>query len=174
MSEPSSTPLTDALAGAMAGKADARAPTSVHGAVDRFGWTTRDIAREFNVSERTARRWRQQDRIPERRAGQWRNITRREATRRQREQIERRGIKNMSVTGVYRVSRSRYRARGGAAVRIMGDNRITGETMRGVFSALDEGRADDAERLMNDALADAYGAPGLQIESVDSISYTVR
>ena len=167
-------PLLDAFTAAMAGKAETRAPTSVHGAVERFGWSTRDVAREFGVSERTARRWRQQDRIPARRAEQWREVTRTAAAARQRAQIEARGLRGLTVTGEYRVSRSRYRARGNAPVRIMGDNRITGATMREVFSALDRGDADAAEAQLNDALADAYGAPGLSIESVDSLTYTVR
>ncbi len=169
------TPLVDAFTRAMSGKAESRAPGSVRGAVDRYNWTSRDIAREFGVSERTARRWRQQDRIPERRAGQWRDVTRREADRRQRQQIERRGIQQMNVTGIYRVSRSRYRARGVAPVRIgPGADRITGAQMRDVFRSLDEGNRDEAERQLNEALAAAYGAPGLNVEQVDSLNYSVR
>lgn len=171
---PSAHPLTDAFTRAMASKADVRAPTSVHGATDRFGWSTRDLAQRMNVSERTARRWRQQDRIPPRRAEQWREATRTAAAERQRRQIETRGLRDLSVTGEYRVSRSRYRARPDRPIRIGPvRDRITGETMRGVFDALDRGDADAAEAQLNRALGDAYGAP-IEMQTVDDLSYRVR
>ena len=179
MTEPPAAryPLTEGLTRAMAGKAEARAPATVSGAVDRYGWTSRDIAQRFGVSERTARRWRQYDRIPERRAGQWRDVTREAAAERQRRQIAARGLSGMAVTGIYRVSRSRYRAGARMPVRIMPGERIPGAAMRDVFGALDEGRADDAERLLNDALHAGYQLPGaaaLEFEHVESLSYTVR
>jgi hypothetical protein len=170
---PTGGPLTSGLVRAM--QAKQHPPSTPLGAGARFGWGSGDIASLMNVSPRTARRWRQQNRIPAHRQSEWQRVTRDETARRQREQIEARGLRNMRVTGEYRVSRSRYRARPGAPVRIgPGADRISGATMRDVFTALDEGREDDAERVLNDALADAYGAPGLRIESVDDLNYTVR
>jgi hypothetical protein len=170
---PSGGPLTQGLVRAMQTKQ--HPPSTPLGAQGRFGWQSGDLASIMNVSPRTARRWRQQNRVPLHRQADWQRAVRDETARRQREQIEARGLRNMQVTGEYRVSRSRYRSRAGAPVRIgPGRDRISGATMRDVFTALDEGRADDAERVLNDALGDAYGAPGLRVESVDSLSYTVR
>jgi hypothetical protein len=170
---PSGGPLTQGLVRAM--QAKQHPPSTPLGAQGRFGWRSADLASIMNVSPRTARRWRQQNRVPLHRQADWRRAVGDETARRQREQIEARGLGGMQVTGEYRVSRSRYRARANAPVRIgPGADRISGATMRDVFAALDEGRADDAEARLNDALADAYGTPDLEIQSVDSLSYTVR
>jgi hypothetical protein len=159
----------------MAGKAETRAPGSVREAQGRYGWNTRDIAQRFNVSGRTARRWVQQDRIPARRAEQFRAVVRAQAAAGQRRQIEARGLSGLRVTGIYRVSANRYRARSNAAVRIMPGGRISGSTMREVFRAVDEGRGGEAERMMSDALTRAYGASSpVRFEDVDSLSYRVR
>jgi hypothetical protein len=141
--------------------------------MERFGWTTRDVATRFGVSERTARRWRQQDRIPERRAGDWQRETRAEARARTRQRIEKRGIRHMSATGPYKISKSRYRATAGAPVRILEGNKITPAQMRGVFAAADSGDMDAADALLNEALAGAYEAGGLEMEDVESLEWGV-
>jgi hypothetical protein len=141
--------------------------------MERFGWTTRDVAGRFGVSERTARRWRQQDRIPERRAGDWQRETRAEARARTRQRIERRGIRKMEVTGRYRISKSRYRAGRGAPVRVLEGNKITPAQMRTVFAAVDAGDMEQADAALNQALAAAYDAPGLEMEDVESLDWGV-
>lgn len=169
------TPLLNALSGAMAGKAETRAPSTVREAQSQFGWSTRDIAGRFGVSPRTARRWVQQDRIPARRREQFRAQARAMAAGRQRRQIEARGLAGLSVTGIYRVSRSRYRARGNAPVRVMPGSRIPASSMREVFGAIDAGRSAEAERMMNEALSRAYGTSSpVEFEDVDSLAYRVR
>lgn len=166
---PDPTPLLSAFTAAMEAKADRRAPTSVAGAIERYGWTTRDLAREMGVSERTARRYRQQNRIPGMKAERWREVNRNAATARQRERITRRGLRGMNVEGTYRISRSRYRARRDFPVRFV-EGRITGAQMREVFGAATPA---EAEELLNDALAEAYGAPGLYFEDVEGLDFTI-
>ena len=167
------TPLLSAFLGAMEGRAERSAPSDVGRAVERYGWSTRDLARELGVSERTARRYRQQDRIPDRRAARWREVVKSEATARQRERIERRGLTRMDVTGTYEISagRRRFRANRNAPVRFV-QGRITGAQMRDVFGALDRGEAGEAETLLNGALADAYGAGGLVVTEVEGLDYS--
>lgn len=166
---PDPTPLLSAFTRALEAKAERRAPTSVSGAVERYGWSTRELARRMGVSERTARRYRQQDRIPAGKAAKWADQTKAAATDRQRERITRRGLSSMNVTGTYRISRSRYRARKDAAVRFV-TGRITGAQMRAVFDAA---TPEEAEELLNDALAEAYGAPGLAFEEVEGLDFTI-
>jgi hypothetical protein len=156
-------------------------PTSVGGAVSRFGWSTRQLAQAMGISERTARRWRQQDRVPPRRAAAWSETTAREQGKRndaardaegerRRKSIERRGLSRMNVSGTYRISNSRYQARKDFPVRFV-TGKITGAQMREVFAAADRGDDDEAEELLNEALAEAYGAPGLYFEDVDGIDF---
>jgi hypothetical protein len=145
----------------------------VRQAMDRFGWTARDVADRFGVSDRTARRWRQQDRIPERRREAWTRETRDAARARTRQRIERRGIGSMTATGPYRVSENRYKATPSSPVRIMPGNKITPAQMRDVFGAVDSGDMDAADQLLNDALAGAYEAPGLAMEDIDSLEWGI-
>lgn len=141
--------------------------------MDRFGWSTRDVAERFGISERTARRWRQQDRIPERRRDDWRREVRGESRARTQRRIERRGISDMTVQGIYRISKNRYRATPSAPVRIMPGNKITPAQMRGVFAAVNAGDLDAADDLLNEALAEAYEAHGLVMEDVDSLDWSI-
>ena len=141
--------------------------------MDRFGWNTRDVSRRFGVSERTARRWRQQDRVPARRREDWNREVRSEARARTQRNIGRRGIRNMTVTGIYRISENRYKAMPGAPVRIMPGNKITPAQMRAVFAAVDAGDMDAADDLLNEALAEAYEADGLVMEDVDSLDWSI-
>lgn len=157
---------------------DARADRSVGRAdvgrtMDKYGWTTKDVAARFGVSDRTARRWRQQDRVPDKRAADWRNAARDEARKRARERIEKRGISRMSVQGTYRVSRFRGKTGPTSAVRILEGSKIRPAQMREVFGNLDAGDIDAADAALNDALAEAYGAPGLSMEDVDSLEWGV-
>jgi hypothetical protein len=46
--------------------------------------------------------------------------------------------------------------------------------MREVFSAMDEGRMGEAERMLGEGLGRAYGSGSVRFEDVDSLSYTVR
>jgi len=166
---PEATPLLSAFTAAMEARAGRAAPSSVSGAVERYGWSTRELAQRMGVSERTARRYRQQDRIPDRRAADWREVTRQAATERQRARITRRGLSSMNVQGQYRISRSRYQARRDFPVRFV-EGRITGRQMREVFEASSPA---EAEKLLNDALAEAYGAPGLEFEDVEGLDFTI-
>lgn len=165
--------LIDEFLSQMDAKSARGVPEGVRTAMDRFGWTTRDVADRFGVSERTARRWRQQDRVPERRRESWTQQTRDEARARTRRRIERRGISSMTATGPYRVSKNRYKATPSSPVRIMPGSKITPAQMRGVFEAIDAGDRDAADELLNDALADAYEAPGLHMEDIDSLEWGV-
>lgn len=149
------------------------ASASVGHVMERFGWSTHDVATRFGVSDRTARRWRQKDHIPPKRAADWRRETRAEARARTQRRIEKRGIRHMAVTGTYRVSKSRYKARPGSAVRIMEGNKITPAQMRGVFAAVGAGDLDAADVLLNEALAEAYEAPGLEMEDVESLEWGI-
>lgn len=141
--------------------------------MERFGWTTKDVAQKFGVSERTARRWRQQDRIPEKRRQDWRDAAKAEARKRTRDRIEKRGIRSMSVQGTYKVSKSRYRTGPTSAVRILPGNKITPAQMREVFGNVDAGDLDAADAALNDALAEAYEAPGLSMEDVESMEWGI-
>lgn len=142
--------------------------------MERFGWSARDVARRFGISERTARRWRQQDRVPAKRREDWNREVRSEARARTQRNIGRRGIRNMTVTGTYRVSKSRYKATASAPVRIMnGGDKISPAQMREVFAAVDAGDMDAADALLNEALAELYEAPGLVMEDVDSLDWSI-
>jgi len=166
------TPLLSAFTSAMESRAERRAPSSVSGAVERYGWNTRELAQRMGVSERTARRYRQQDRIPRMRADRWREVTRDAAIDRQRKRIERRGLSGMNVQGTYHVStpRNRYRARRDFPVRF-DQGRITGAQMREVFAASSPA---EAEQLLNDALSEAYiGASGLEFDEVESLDFSI-
>lgn len=174
-----SHPLTGAFTEAIGRRAAGRQPSSVRGAMERFNWTTRDVARRFNVSERTARRWRQRDHIPARRAEQWRNEVRGAAARNVRDRIGRRGLSGMRVSGTYLVDgnpKYRYKARPDRPVYILDGNKISGADMREVFEHLDQGRADEAEHKLSEALSDAYGTAGgatLEWENVDGLEFDI-
>ena len=45
-------PLLSAFLSRMDAKSEVRAPTTVNAAVNRFGWSTRDLAREIRPSRR--------------------------------------------------------------------------------------------------------------------------
>lgn len=154
-------------------RAERGAPSSVRGAMDRYGWTTRDVAQRFGVSDRTARRWRQQDRIPDRRRADWRRETNSAAQRRVRDRIERRGLSGLTVTGTYRISRNRYKAGPGAPARLMPGNKISGAVMRGYFAAIDQGDVGQADEILNQALAAGYEAPGMHFEDVDEVHFDI-
>ena len=157
----------------LAARAERNTPSSVRGAMGRFGWSTRDIAARFNVSERTARRWRQQNRVPARREDEWRRETTSAAARRVRERIERRGLQGLTVTGTYRISKNRYKAGPGAPARLMPGNKISAAVMRGYFGALDQGDDDQADEILNQALAAGYEAPGMHFEDVDDVHFDI-
>jgi hypothetical protein len=170
-------PLTEAFTGAAGRRGERTAPETPRAAADRYGWTARDVAQRFNVSERTARRWRQQDRIPERRREDWNREVRRERDTRTRKRIERRGLKGMRVSGNYVVnSKYKYKARPDAPVRLMPGNKIQGSTMRDFFEAVDGGRLDEAESMLNDALGEGYeisGGGALSWDDVDGLDFDI-
>ena len=161
---------------AIARKAAASAPGSVRAAVDRFGWSTRDLAERLGVSERTARRYRQQDRIPARRADEFRRAARSAATERQRSRIASRGLSAMNVHGRYRVSKSVYTTPQDSPVRIMDGNFISGASMREVFDLEQSGDPAEAEAALAAALGEAYGngMENMSWDRVDSLDYTIR
>lgn len=176
--------LTEGFINAMNARAERGAPAHVGTAMERYGWSTRDVAQQFGVSERTARRWRQQDRIPARRAADWRDAVQGAARDRLRQRIERGGLKGMKVTGQYRVSVRSYKAgrqsplrfgsiRGNPVPRVTGTNQITGEQMREVFAAIDAGDQAAADAALNKALGEAYGAPGLEVEDAESVEFDI-
>lgn len=146
-------------------------PRSVEGVMQRFGWTTRDIAQKFGVSERTARRWRQQDRVPDKRRADWDTAKRAEVRARARAKMERGGLKGLTVTGTYVISKTRAKAGRGSPVQVLPGSKITGAQMSIVFDALDRGDRAEADEALNQALADAYGAPGLHMEDVEGLSF---
>jgi hypothetical protein len=165
--------LHDRFQQAVDARAAARQPSSVGGAMDRYGWSAREVAQRFGVSERTARRWRQQDRIPERRREDWRRELTREARGRQRARMERGGIGQMSAGGEYEVSPGR-RYRTGPSSRVRTSQaKIPAAAMRDYWSAVDRGDAAEADQILNDALAGAYDAPGLHMTDVDDVNFTI-
>lgn len=162
----------------------AAVPSDVRGAMDRFGWTARDLARMFGKSERTARRWRQQDHIPAKQLGDWQRETQAAAARQRREaqseaerktwdRLGRRGMREMRVEGTYKISKSRYKSNAWSPVRTLPGSKITPAQMRGVRDALDQGDRAAADELLNGALAEAYGAPGLEFEDVDNAEFDI-
>lgn len=164
--------------------ARAAAPSNVGAAMERFGWTTRDVAQRLGVSERTARRYRQQDRVPAKRLGDWRRDTQAAADRQRREaqtaaerktwdRMGRRGISEMNVEGTYKISKSWYKSNAWSPVRILPGSKITPAQMRGVRDALEHGDESGADELLNAALAEAYGAPGLGFEDVDGLKFGI-
>jgi hypothetical protein len=140
--------------------------------MERYGWNTREVAQRFGVSERTARRWRQQDRIPERRREDFEREQRRVRFARTRARMEARGLTGMSATGEYAVSRNRYRATPRAPVRIMPGNKISAAEMRDYFDALDRGDQAAADQILNDALGRGYEAPTSFTEA-ESVDFTI-
>jgi hypothetical protein len=140
--------------------------------MERFGWSTADVAERFGVSARTARRWRQKG-VPAARQQDWRNAARDEARRRTRDRIERRGIRSMTVQGTYRISRMRGKTGAASAVRTMPGSKIAPAQMRDVFAQVDAGDLDAADAALNEALAEAYEAPGLSMEDVDSLEWGI-
>lgn len=165
--------LFDAFTRAMQARSSARSPSSVQSAMTRFGWSTRDVARMFGVSDRTARRWRQLNAIPARRADEWRSTVRTAAAARTRARIEARGLSALTVEGIYRISRSRYKSGSWSPVRVMPGNRIRGAQMRDVFEAADRGDMDAAESQLSEALAEAYGTSGIEWESIDGLGFDI-
>src|SRR5215472_13865737 len=111
--------LSDAFQARMAERAARGGDMGARRAMERYGWSAREVAQRFGVSERTARRWRQQDRIPERRREDFQREQRRERQARQRARMEARGLSSMSAQGEYMVSRSRYRTRPQYPVRTL-------------------------------------------------------
>jgi hypothetical protein len=150
----------------------ARGDLGARAAMERYGWTTREVAQRFGVSERTARRWRQQDRIPERRREDFQREQRRERATRSRARMERRGLSGMSATGEYAVSRNRYRATPRAPVRIMPGNKISAADMRAYFEALDRGDQAEADQILNDALGRGYEAP-TSFTDAEGVDFTI-
>lgn len=165
--------LSDEFQRAMQARAERNVPSHVRATMERFGWSARDVAEKFGVSERTARRWRQQDRVPERRAGDWHRAATSAAAGRLRERMERRGLSGLTVTGQYRISKSTYKAGPGAPARLMPGNKIAPAVMRGYFAAIDQGDAEQADEILNQALAEGYEAPGMHFEDVDGIDFQI-
>ena len=164
-------------------KAEGRTPTGVKAAMDRFGWSAKDLAEKLGVSERTARRYRQQDRIPERRAEQRDRFGResRAATTdrvsdraaKTRKRIEQRGLRKMEALGKYVISKTRGQAGPGAPAKLMGTNKISPASMRDYFAAVDQGDEAAADEILNDALAEGYEAPGLHFTDVTGLEFGI-
>ena len=163
--------LSDRFQQRMAERAE-RGDLGARAAMERYGWNTREVAQRFGVSERTARRWRQQDRIPERRREAFQREQRRERQARQRARMERRGLASMSAQGEYMVSRSRYRTRPQYPVRTLPGNKISAADMRAYFEALDRGAQDEADQILNAALGGGYQAP-TSFTDADSVDFTI-
>lgn len=166
--------LSDAFLASMAARAERGAPGGPRETMERYGWTTGDIAREFGVSPRTARRWHQQDRIPARQAENWRAASAAAAQGRQRARMERRGLSGMRATGTYEVSPGRrFRTRPGYPVKTPDGVKIPAAALRDYFGALDQGAPDLADQILNDALAHAYDAEHLTFIEADNVDYTI-
>ena len=163
--------LSDAFQQKLADRA-ARGDLGARRAMERYGWSAREVAQRMNVSERTARRWRQQDRIPARRMEDWRRQEQRERADRSRERMRRRGLSSMEATGEYKVSRNRYRANRNAPVRTLPGNKISAAQMRDYFDAIDRGDQAAADQILNDALGGAYGAP-TSFDDAESVDFTI-
>lgn len=163
--------LIDAFEGEMDRRGGRNLPRSVEGTMKRFGWTAKDIASKFGVSERTARRWRQQDRVPDKRRDDWNQAKKDEARARARAKMEKSGLKQLKVTGTYIISKTRGKAGSAAPVQMVGNNRISGAQMRTVFDALDRGDREEADEALNQALAEGYEAAGLHMEDVEGLSF---
>lgn len=158
-----------------------RTPSTVHGAMERYGWSTRDLAQQLGVSERTARRYAQQNRITGRGAAEraarqqaFQQSVTREARARQRRRMERGGLSSLSAAGEYQISKRRFRTGPGSRVRTgPSGEKIPASAMREYFAALDAGNQAEADRVLNDALADAYDASGLHMTDVDDVTFTI-
>lgn len=171
--------LSERFLEAMARGADRGAPSSVRGAMERYGWSTRDLAVQLGVSERTARRYAQQNRITARsgadreaRNEQFRQRVREAASGRQRARMERRGVTNMTASGTYFVSKRTYRTSPGLPVRTLPGNKIPASAMRDYFAALDAGDPAAADAILNGALGGAYEAPTTFVDA-EAVGFTI-
>jgi hypothetical protein len=165
-------------------------PSSLGASAERYRWSARDIARELGVSERTARRYRQQDRVPARKAAEYDQArTRAEsartdaAVRASRSRIASRGLRSLTVGGRYRVSSGEYETPPNKPVRVMDGNYIPGAGdgdldpgMADVFDLLEAGDLDGADTALQQALSNAYGTGGTLLDwsRVDSLGFTGR
>lgn len=165
--------LSDEFRRQIQARAERNTPSGVRGAMERFGWSSRDVAERFGVSERTARRWRQQNRVPARRREDFLREATSAAARRVRERMLRRGLSGLIVTGIYRISKSRYKAGPGAPARLMPGNKISPAVMRGYFGAVDQGDDEQADEILNQGLAGGYEAPGMHFEDVDDVHFDI-
>lgn len=177
------TQLIRAFMDELGRKSGSRAPSSPRSATRAFGWSTRELAERMGRSERTARRYLQQNRVPAGQQARWRQVTADAASARMRRNIEQRGLRSrssgppyaLSVEGLYRVSSSRYRSHPSSPVRVLPGNGIPGSVMREVFGLVDAGQADAADAMLADALALGYGMPGgsLEILEVDGLDFHI-
>jgi DNA-binding transcriptional MerR regulator len=167
--------LTRAFLAATEQRAGQRAPASVRDASARFGWSTHDLAERLGVSERTARRYKQQDRIPPRKAAEYRREAEQAAQDKMRDRITSRGLSGMRVQGRYQISKSVYETHPDAPVRLLEDSHISGATMREFYDALAEGDEAAAEEILAGALGEGYGVgEGMSWERVDELDYRIR
>jgi hypothetical protein len=169
-----------------------RAPATFGEAVQRYGWTTRDVQRITGKSARSARRYVQEGRLPGRGAaaaevrqrvaeagGQaeaGRVGQRAEAVR---SRIASRGLRALSVMGRYRVSRSEYETRSPveAKTAILGRGDSDDPGMAQVYELLDAGDMDGAEDQLAEVLSNAYQMSGGSVGDwvrVDSLNFTIR
>ena len=181
--------LTDAYLRAEAARAEVRAPSSVRGTLEHLGWSAREVAQRFDVSERTARRWRQQGRVPARKAAEFDREARGAVQAAELERVRTRiagavrngsrsggrGLSRMSVTGRYKVSRTEAEARGYSPV--YAQDPIPGSALGEFYDLLEAGDEDGAEDALAAALSEAYQMDGgsvLEWQRVDSLSITLR
>jgi len=188
--------LTDAYLRAEAARAEVRAPSSVRGTLEHLGWSAREVAQRFDVSERTARRWRQQGRVPARKAEQFDREARGAVQAAELERVRTRiagarakdaegnrtgsrsggrGLRGMSVTGRYKVSRTEAEAHG--YLPVWAPEGVPGSALGEFYDLLEAGDEDGAEDALAEALSDAYGTDGgsrLDWLRVDSLSITLR
>lgn len=166
--------LDDAFQQAAADQATGRVPSTVAATMDRFGWTTSDVADKFGVSQRTARRWRQENRVPTRggKRESWRGEVRNEMRQRARRRMERRGITKFTIQGQYKISKRSWKTGPNSPIRnVMG--KIPASAMRDYFAAIDQGDQAAALAALNAGIGEAYGAPGLEITDVESFTFTI-
>ena len=144
--------------------------------------TTRQLAAELGVSERTARRYRQENRVPARRAREFDELRQKSKDaeiQRYRRRIRSRGLRSLTV----RVSESQYDAGAHspsvALDGIAGSGDADTPGMAEVFDLLEAEDPDleGADAALGDALAQSYGMNGGSSQRwirVDSLTFTLR
>ena len=161
--------LYDAMSDAIRG----RAPRGLPQAQSRWGWSTKEVAQRFGVTQRTAQRWQAAGQVPARRAGQLQDILSTEADKRARERAAKRGFGPVTIGGTYQVSNYRPQ-RTGPGSRFRTDE-IPPAKVREILALADAGDVAAAEDVLSQAIADGYGiTQPVTWEDVDSATFDAR